>query len=1064
MQAEPIAFENEASFYVKAKDALDGQELNQELEDELDRLMRLEHERDEEGAWRQDNEIEAVMFPEDPGPLKNLKTDVYPSEFTEFALRIPTKGDLAPFSFEGREYLRTIYDSSARRTLLKFSRQSEKCESEDERVVTPYGQWVTIRDVEVGDEIVSLKALSPEEEEYGVSPGERRRFQTSWKFCRDKVVDKLCVGELETVRLTTRMGAELVVSAATPILLPSGWKAADELEVGDRVAAARTLGTAAQFGQGAHGEEMLELLGIFLADGSLGSGSVSITKFDAEEFDYIVQLLRRVGNSFKAYPRSENKKPYIRVHKGPLTTLLDQNRLRVTSARKFIPDWVFQDATREETIAFLRGLWRCDGSVTHPKEAIWNIVYASTNKQLAQQVRWLLLKLGIPSRMRANNHLAYKDNPDRDQYLVRVETIEGVRGFLETVGYGAPRDLPEFGNSNRDTYPIELVGPLIEAVYEKLGLGRWKGYGKKKAIWDARLPITLKYPLSRAKLQRYVNLFYDLGVTDIEEYAQLRRILHGDVVWDKVVKVEYLGSRKVYHIEIEENHNYLHDGLVTHNSTLLGNKALAYSGIIPNFKSLYVSATATQATVFSVDRLKEPIDISPELSYLLDSRLSQNVLFKQFKNRSQIRIRYAFLHADRVRGIPSDYIMIDEIQDIIYKNVPVIEQCASHSDWKLFNYSGTPKSLDNTIEVYWAEHSTQNEWVVPCERHGTPKRPDTWFWNILGASNIGKHGPVCAKCKQPIDPAHPHAQWVSLQPVTEENAERVAFEGYHVSQLMVPWVVGDKIAWYESILFPYETYDKAQFNNEVLGLSFDSGQRPLTKNQVKACCQDSIRMHSEGLLQEYARRCHGGVAAGLDHGSGEKESYSVLTLGGYMGGEFQIFFAHRFVGEDLDPRLQLLKIAKILQEVDFVMLGSDYGGGFDRNDWLMRNFGPHKVAKYQYASGPKRKVKWEPELGRFILHRTEIMSDMFNAIRNRKIWLPNYNDFRTPYAGDMLNIFSEYNSQIHMTQYKVSPGKSDDTFHSALYCFLASMFIRPRPDILIPLRPNDIDFTPDMHS
>jgi len=493
----------------------------------------------------------------------------------------------------------------------------------------------------------------------------------------------------------------------------------------------------------------------------------------------------------------------------------------------------------------------------------------------------------------------------------------------------------------------------------------------------------------------------------------------------------------------------------TEKSTMLGNKSLAYCGINVAFKVLYVSATATQAQVFSVDRLKDPIETSPELSFLVDSGLSQNVLFKQFRNRSQIRIRYAFLHADRTRGIPADLILIDEIQDIIFSNVPIIEQCASHSPWKLYCYSGTPKSLDNTIEVYWSEHSTQNEWAVPCDRHSP------YFWNILGRQNIGKKGPICSKCGAPINPAHPDAQWVSFQPITKDNHERVTFEGYRINQLMVPWIINDQEAWHDSILFPLENYGSAQFNNEVLGLSFDSGQRPLTQRMVAVCCQGDIHFND---IEKNVLRCHqhGGVAVGIDWGSGERESYTVLSLGGYMGGEFQIFFCHRFVAEDLNVQLQMLKIAKLLTDINFTICGTDYGGGFDRNDWLIRNFGPRKIVRYQYASNPKKKVKWEPELGRFILHRTEIMSDIFNAIRRRKIWFPQFEEFRVLHGADMLNIFSEYNMKTHMTQYQVSPGKSDDTFHSVLYCVLASMFFKPRPDLIIPTKPGHVDFTPDL--
>jgi hypothetical protein len=50
----------------------------------------------------------------------------------------------------------------------------------------------------------------------------------------------------------------------------------------------------------------------------------------------------------------------------------------------------------------------------------------------------------------------------------------------------------------------------------------------------------------------------------------------------------------------------------------------------------------------------------------------------------------------------------------------------------------------------------------------------------------------------------------------------------------------------------------------------------------------------------------------------------------------------------------------------------------------------------------------------------------------------------------MLNIYSEYNEKLKMIQYTHSPDKPDDTFHSFLYCWLASMFDYPRPDIIAP--------------
>jgi hypothetical protein len=119
-------------------------------------------------------------------------------------------------------------------------------------------------------------------------------------------------------------------------------------------------------------------------------------------------------------------------------------------------------------------------------------------------------------------------------------------------------------------------------------------------------------------------------------------------------------------------------------STLLGNKCLAYVCVINAFNVLYVSPTNQQTKTFSQDRLKEPIETSPVLKSWTTTKLSDNIFQKKFVNRSQITLRYAYHNADRTRGIPADMVLIDEIQDVITDNIPVVEQCASHSPFKIF--------------------------------------------------------------------------------------------------------------------------------------------------------------------------------------------------------------------------------------------------------------------------------------------------------------------------------------------------------------------------------------------
>lgn len=473
-------------------------------------------------------------------------------------------------------------------------------------------------------------------------------------------------------------------------------------------------------------------------------------------------------------------------------------------------------------------------------------------------------------------------------------------------------------------------------------------------------------------------------------------------------------------------------------STYLGNRLLALTCIQPSFTALYVSPTNQQTKTFSNDRIKEPIETSTRLKAWTTDKLAQNVFQKKFINRSQIVLRYAFLNADRVRGIPADMVCIDEIQDIHTDSVPVIEECLSHSAFKFKLYAGTPKSLDNTIESLWAEDSTQNEWAVPCDMCGGG---DYRYWNILSEANIGKQGLICDRCGSPLNAMHEDSQWASMNPNPRVPNP---MEGYRIPQIMVPWVEWD------DILSKQLMYTRAKFYNECLGMSYDSGTRPLTRQDILDNCVDSFRLTPEGI-RESMRACQSSQNfMGIDWGTGE-QTYTLVVICSYTSGRFQIVYCRRFEGAESEPLIQLEKIYELVKFWRPELIGCDYGGGFDRNDALIRRFGPTRVFKYQYSTITSGKFKWDAGLSRFLLNRTEIMSDVFNAIKRKTVFgFPKWSDFEQPYAADMLNIFSEFSEERRINEYKKSKGVADDTFHALLLAFMVSTIKVPRPDVIIP--------------
>lgn len=484
----------------------------------------------------------------------------------------------------------------------------------------------------------------------------------------------------------------------------------------------------------------------------------------------------------------------------------------------------------------------------------------------------------------------------------------------------------------------------------------------------------------------------------------------------------------------------------TEKSTTVGNRIFARCGMRPGHSVLFVSPSAMQTTVFSKARMNEIIEISPMIKAQTHANLQNNLFEKHFANGSKVYLRYAFLTADRIRGLSVNDIFADEIQDLLPDTMPVIEETASHPSETLFLYSGTPKGFDNTIHNYWNDSSTMSEWVIPCEHHGLPKHPATWHWNVLGEKNLGKFGPVCDRCGNPINPEHPYARWVAMQPY---DGERVSFEGYRVCRLMVPWFCKSPKKWKE-ILAARERYSTAKFMNEVLAISYDSSTKPISKLELIATCDAKYDNTIESARKLSSTHT---VFFGIDWGSGER-AFTVLTVGAYCRSDasFQIFYMLRFTGPLTDPIAQMDEIDHLVQMLRPKYIGTDFGFGFYQNKRLLSKYGNHRVFPFEYAPRLNVKMKYVPAMHRTICFRTPLMSDLFNALKRGKVRLPKWSAIERPYGDDILNVNAEDSDNLRMIRYGKTSGKTDDSFHATLYCLLASMLEHKRPDIIAPFK------------
>lgn len=985
------------------------------------------------------------------GEVRTSKTehsqvDILPSEWTEFAVMIPDhKGIPRNYSFAERPYLPTPYDIQCYRMLLMCGRQVEKCVVPETIVYRENGEPVEIRHIALGDKVMSYNDVTHRVEAREVIFVSKRIYR-------------------ECLRIRTSLGAILTVGADHPIRQWGYWTKAHRLRNGDMVLTTGQLPVSTQDESIPDG--MVHLIAIHALYGRTGYAWVVCAKEDVEAIraayeEQGVRFLRivteRSNTCTCAFSSLALRKRLESVGMG----------LRLGKhAKRLLPPVVFSLPLeqRRKLLYWLFAYSKSVAAVRRGTENGYNVTFRHTSEGMAKQVQALFWSVGVLTRL---NREMIGTGHYLPRYCLRVIGEESLRYVMEEMG---------FRNLLSEEYDAGVIKESLNSgrrrVDRDIGLDFQLLYHTRVGDLDPsdephQHGLSLSFHTNTTADAVAPHIAYFRARPTYFDQRELDKICHvissKEFYWDYVVQIDEVGIKECIDISVEGTHSFIAEGVVTHNSTLLGNSILARMAITPHFRALYVSPTHEQTKTFRRDRIGDPISLSPVYqSYLIPGK-SNNMSLVKFINFAQLVLRYAYLTADRVRGIPADAVYIDEIQDILTANLPVIEECAGHANplLKMFVYSGTPKTYDNTIESLWSTRSTQNEWAVPSEarrifdmKPGDAKdRAHEYYWNVpLDEGNIGLEGLVCKTYGGRINPRHPDARWVSMNPNIRNHPRLEPFESFRIPQLMVPW-----IQWSE-ILDKQESYPRSRFYNEVLALPFDAGTRPLRMSDLMDASRSDLRMLV--ALNAIARAVAGKqVFFGIDWGTGEN-TYTVLTIGSYLGGvgsqhNFTIFYFHRFTGPELDPELQMQTIHNYIALFKPVLVGVDYGGGFDRNKFLINRYGPQRIVRYQYIGGHgstsrRPKILFDGTKGRYMLERTEVMSDFFNAIREGKIDFPMWEDWSEPYAQDFLSIFSEYNEVTRTTRYDVGPEKTDDAFHSALYCFFVSQIMYPRPDIVRP--------------
>lgn len=442
------------------------------------------------------------------------------------------------------------------------------------------------------------------------------------------------------------------------------------------------------------------------------------------------------------------------------------------------------------------------------------------------------------------------------------------------------------------------------------------------------------------------------------------------------------------------------------------------------FKTLYVAPTQKQTSIFSNSRLTPTITGSPFVREEYVSSASQMASWrKSFTNGSEINLSYASDDPDRVRGYSSDRVWYDEIQDIVYDSViPVVNETMANSDYGWVSYMGTPKSMENTIQILW-DRSTQDEWLMKCE--GCNK------WNFVNSTDsIGKKGVICVNCGKYLNPRE--GRWHSMN-------KKGSIKGFHISQLILPknnepGDNGEYQRW-KRILNKYENYTESKFKNEVLGISDAIGTRMVSLEDLENLCKNYVVHHTpKPSIWEDVRF----TVAGIDWSGGGSSTYTSRTVIWVWGilpdGRLKTMYYRIF--PQTNPVQDVRDIIKICQTYKCSYVAGDAGMGATPNAMLAEALGTHKVLQFQYGA-QKDMCKWNGR-DRYMVDKTGAIDTMMLNYLRQAVIFPHKKQMREPIE-DIMAEHEEVTKQgAGRKIWSHSPIVPDDSLHAQVFGWLAS--------------------------
>lgn len=301
--------------------------------------------------------------------------------------------------------------------------------------------------------------------------------------------------------------------------------------------------------------KIMQVLGYFLGDGTAGKRTVRFKDMEKKLLHEYRKLITEVFDlKGRIKPQNDTAAYLLEVNSKYLADWLRVNV--VNNKKRFIQN--LGTLPSNEIAAFLRGFYDAEGSVNTKSR---QVSIRTTDKLAMKVIQQLLLRFGVV----ASFCLQKTKSGWKTSYIVNISNEENIKRFIEHIC---------FSSEEKSKKVFYIMGQLSNLNFSYFEIPFTKEEIRQNIMSPLNLTRTDMPNMCGQSLptNKTIINFFDLiekhGYGKREESNDLRKIFESDLVFQPIKKIKKISPsfKYLYDIEVEDNHNFIASGLISHNS------------------------------------------------------------------------------------------------------------------------------------------------------------------------------------------------------------------------------------------------------------------------------------------------------------------------------------------------------------------------------------------------------------------------------------------------------------------------------------------------------------------